>query len=145
MQPASLPATNPYPLPDPAQVFQSQTATGAFRLLNKLLADLMVDSAHEAPFSSRKSPEHAFGRFGADGLHASALAVAPLPDADHAIAPVVVSIRIGGNVYKSEINAQDVLHSHRLRLRHFTGHMQVEAALLQAQELMIGLIVAYGL
>lgn len=133
VQLASLRAPSLYPVADARQIFEGNGASGALRLLYKLLTDGVIDVRHKARLPAGKPPDHAPGRLRSFGLEPLPLAVTALPDRDDVRATVLSTVAVSGDVHQTEVNAQRAVNVNLLWRLHFTGDEQVELAPDKAQ------------
>lgn len=105
MQLASLRLPNPYPVTDAAQVFQSDTASGAFGLLHELLGDAVVHVGCEASLLARQGFETTPGGLRSFGLQTGTDSIMPTAQTTDVSAGVEFSVAVHGDVGNAEIDA----------------------------------------
>lgn len=105
-RPATLIASSPYPFTDILEVFKSDAASGAFRNLYKLLADLVIYVVGKAFLFAGKLFGSAPGRFCAFLLQSPALSAPAFPDRINFTSCELFSIGRCGDIGNAQINTK---------------------------------------
>lgn len=116
LPPLAMP--NRYPVTDAAQVFQGDSASGAFSLCNKTLTDDMVDVAHKAFFLTGALLQETLTSLRALGLQLRPQFSVTFSQPIDLTARIVLPIRVGGDIDDTKINPKKAV---RLIGRWFWG------------------------
>jgi hypothetical protein len=122
-------APNGYPLPNPLEVFQRDSATCALSLGNDLLADDMVGVRGESAFFARQVLQPPLGALGALPLELGAqpsVSVADVLQVPTAMDGAITGHRDVGDPH---VYAKELLSVGRGRLFHIAGRKQVKATI----------------
>lgn len=122
-----------YPSADAAQVFQRDSAAGAFSRLDNLLGNAVVDVASEARFLAAALNQQTLGRLGSFLLKSAAEAAVSPAQTVEALATVQFAIGIGGYVDDAEVNAEKLLGFLLWGTLGFTGNVQIEFAVAKSE------------
>lgn len=128
MQLASLRLTNPYPVTDTAEVFQSDPAFGVFSLIHKLLADLVVHIGCKAPFLAGEVLEATARGLRTFRLQPCAYPVVATAQAAHVVAGVERAVTVNGDIGNAKIDAEIAVNVNRFRLVNVACGQQVKLA-----------------
>lgn len=113
MQLTSLRLPSPYPAAYPAQVFQSEAASGAFGLVHELLGNAVVYISCKASLLARHSLKTTTCRFRSFGLKSGADPVVTTAEALNVAAGIELTVRIDGDINKAHVNAKMPFHVNR--------------------------------
>ena len=133
MQGGPLSTMNRYPVAYPVQIFQSESASGVFRLCHQLLADTVVRVLRKAMFFTGEFFQMAFGRPRAFGLQLGPQAAVTKTYIVDVAGRVNSSIRIDGDIGNAQIHAERPFHVNRFGFFHIAGSRQEEHIVEQAQ------------
>ena len=133
VQRGSLRATNCYPVAYSAQVFQSDSASGVFRLGHELLADAVIGVFRKAMFPSRQFFQLALGRPSAFGLQLGPQPAMPKTHMVDMASGVNSPIRVHSDIGDSQIYAKYLLHINQLGIFHVASGRQEKHIAEQAQ------------
>ena len=126
VQSSSLPARGRYPVTDALKIFKSDSAPGALRRVDGCFADDVVDVALKAPLLAGEFSQLALGRARSLVLQVPSAVLVSAPVLLDSVSAVSCSVRVGGNVNDTEINAKDVLGLVGQQFLYFTDHVQVK-------------------
>ena len=131
MQIIALRATEPYSVTDAGQVFDGNTASGAFRLFDNLLANPVVLIGCEACLPAGDRRQSAVGATGPIRLETPALATAALANAKHSVTRKDHAVRVTGNVLDTHINAKPAIRFKGVVFSDAANLVQVVVAIAQ--------------
>jgi hypothetical protein len=126
----SLPAPNSYPVANPTQVFELDSACGAFSAGNDLLTDNVVDVAGKAGLPAREKFEPTLGRSGSLTLQLRTQPAVAIADALDLRTRVLSTVGIRGDVRDSKIDAKERGSLKQCRLWHIARGNEIERAIL---------------
>lgn len=124
----SLRLTKPCAVADARQIFQGDSPSGVFSLLNYFFTQAMVNVCSEPMLTARQLFEASFGRPSSFFLEASTLAAAALSEAKDLRAAMLLAIGVGGNVDDAKVNAETTFHVIGGRIVGVTDGKQVKLA-----------------
>jgi hypothetical protein len=115
---------NLYPVHNTAQVFKSDTASGAFGCRNNLLRNTMIHVAGKTRLFARqfaKAPSCALCLF---LLKFSPQSAVTITNGFDCLTAVVPAVRIAGDISDSEVHAKEIVRVSRIWLLNITGSRQ---------------------
>ena len=117
------------PFADARQVFDGDSASGAFGLCDDLFRDAVVGVGTEAGLLAREFLEVAFRRLGADGLEHAAKTLLALTCGLDGGATVGLAIGVDREVSDTEVDAEPAFWIYRRAVRDLDGHVEKPLAL----------------
>lgn len=108
--PRPLSLGNRCPITDTAEVFDSDTAPGAFGLLDEVLTDAVVYIALETLLPARKLLEPTLSAASANRLQDSATLFVPLSFGVDVRPAMLFAVRVRSNVFDAEIHPERFVH-----------------------------------
>lgn len=126
MQLGTLIASSPYPIADALKVFKSNTASGAFRNVHKLLANLVIHILCESLFFTGKFFETTFGGLRAFLLQAFSLSASSFSNRIDLVPGELFAVRGGSNVGNTQIHAHKFFHVVRFGFINVTGGKEIK-------------------
>lgn len=115
---APLRPANRYPIADALEVFEGNTACGAFGLAHDRLRDAVIDGGNEALLARPAFPQKPLGALGPFLLKPLSQAMVSVTKPVQVPAAECLAIAISRNVDNTEINAKPTFRVERLRLGH---------------------------
>ena len=125
---ATLCLANRYPLADALQVFEGDTASGAFGFRDQPFADGVVNVTGEPSLLPPPLLRETLGGLGALGLEPCPEFGVAMAQAVQVPAGVGVTVRVGGNVDDAEVHAEPVSRFVCGGFGHVHDHGEVEGA-----------------
>ena len=122
-------ATNPNPRANAAQIFKCNRSFRVFGLSNNVLTDTVILVCLKATLASRQLLQAPFGRLGANSLKGGAAIGTALPDLFNCLTGVCLTIGIRGDVYDTQIDAQNTLYVNWFRFLNFGSWNQIPTPL----------------
>lgn len=120
---------NPYPVTDALEVFDGDTASGAFSLFNNLFGDAVIYVSLESGFLALTFFQKAFSRFRAFSLELSSEACISGSDVVEFATRERLSITGGSNIDDPKINTEIVVWFALWRLWNFDANIEVKDAI----------------
>lgn len=126
MQRCSLSASNRYPRPNTAQVFQGDAERVPLRLINDAFADRVIGVAGKATFFARQSLQFAACRIRGFRLQLLAQATVAVANISQVGPGIVLTRAVGRDPDDTQINAEKAFDVQRIGIGNLTGRRQIE-------------------